>query len=138
MSNIISIDPGGTTGLAVSVGGEVATCTETDPEIVWSMCQRFDVIVIERFATSGMMSRYGLWTIELVGGVRAIAYLHNKQLFIHSPQERYAYQQIAHKMLLDRKVPFVIHEEDSTAHMLAYMERKDDQSYVRRCKQGVK
>jgi hypothetical protein len=122
-TNVLAIDPGGTTGIAVCIGGEIATCTSTDPEEVWGMCQRFDVIVIERFATSGMMSKYGLWTIEIVGGVRAIAYLHDKQLFIHSPQERYAYQQIAHKMLLDRKVPFVIHEEDALAHYLAYQER---------------
>ena len=121
--NILSIDPGGTTGIAVSVGGEIATCTSKDAQEVWGMVQRFDIIIIERFATSGLLSKYGLHTIEIVGGVKALCYTLDKPLYVHQPQERYAFQQQAHTMLLDRKVAFLIHEEDSLAHLLAYMER---------------
>jgi hypothetical protein len=122
---VISVDPGGTSGIAFELdSGQRATCALTDPNEVWSLAARdaFDVIVVERFTTSGVLSKYGLQTIEIVGGLRAIAHLYNKRLVLHYPQQRLAYMADAKQLLRDLKVPYVIHEVDATAHMLAYLE----------------
>lgn len=122
--SIVAIDPGGTTGIAVTVDGkEFNTCTYTTPEEVWSLVNLdpVDTVVIERFQTSDYLSKYGLLTIEIVGGVMGICHILGKRLVIHTPVQRYSQQDIAKRYLLDKGIPFAIHEEDALSHMLVFL-----------------
>jgi hypothetical protein len=126
MTGILAVDPGGTTGFALAFNGKIqATGTTKLAEEIWSIASRdaFDVIVVERFTTSGVLSKYGLLTIEIVGGLRAIAHLYGKTLVLHMPQHRLAYQTDAKTMLKEMGVHFVIHEVDALSHLLAYQAR---------------
>lgn len=124
MAAILSIDPGGTTGLAWSTEEEnnYATMVSTTKEEVWQLCEAFHVIVIERFSTSDYLSKYGLHTIEIVGGVKAICHLQHKTLVVHAPQNRYSCQDKAKEYLLAQREKFMIHEEDALAHLMYYLQ----------------
>lgn len=122
--SIVSIDPGQTSGIAVTVDGkEFNTCTYTTPEEVWDLVNlpSVDRVVIERFATSDYLSTYGLLTIEIVGGCKALCHTLGKPLIVHTPVQRYSQQDIAKQYLLEKGIPFVIHECDALAHMLVYL-----------------
>lgn len=132
---LLAIDPGGTTGYAVRFNfGDTVTGTTTDPEQVWSLVREASggaesTVIIERFATAGMLSRYGLHTIELVGGVRALCWEYSIKLVERQPQQRRAWQKQAEELLraqgrkrggcTDEKT-YMIHEEDALAHLLAW------------------
>jgi hypothetical protein len=122
--SIVAIDPGGTSGIAVTTDGEeFQTCTYTTAEEVWSLVAlpTVDAVVIERFATSDYLSKYGLLTIEIVGGVKALCQHLNKVLVIHVPQNRYSQQDLADKYLKELGIPYVIHESDALAHLFYYL-----------------
>lgn len=122
--SIVSIDPGGTSGIAVTVDGkEFNTCTYTTPEEVWDLVKlpSVDRVVIERFQTSDYLSKYGLLTIEIVGGVKALCYTLNKPLIVHTPVQRYSQMDIARQYLLEKGLPFMDHELDSLAHMMTFL-----------------
>lgn len=122
--SIVSIDPGGTTGIAVTVDGkEFNTCTYTTPEEVWSLINlpSVDKVIIERFQTSDYLSKYGLLTIEIVGGCKALCYILNKPLVIHTPVQRYSQMDVARQYLLGKGLPFMDHELDSLAHLFVHL-----------------
>lgn len=120
---IIAIDPGKTTGIAVYDGTTLATEVLLSQTAVWDRISPVgvDTVVIERFSTADYLSKYGLLTIEIVGGVKAICYQQGKTLVVHSPQNRSSMQETAHTHLKGKNVPFMIHEEDALAHMLYYL-----------------
>lgn len=128
MSGVVAVDPGGTIGVAIELYTPpdklIKTCTFTNPEDIWKFAAdpTFDTIVVERFITSGRVDKYGMLTIEIVGGLKAIAITTGKKLVTHLPQNRYAWQKDAHLWLVDQSDPFVIHEEDALAHLLCYLE----------------
>lgn len=122
--SIVAIDPGGTTGIAVTDNGtDFLTCTYTTPEEVWDLVSRepVDTVVIERFQTSDYLSKYGLLTIEIVGGTKALCHILHKKLVVHVPQNRYSQQDVAKSYLKELDLPFVIHEEDALAHLMYYL-----------------
>ena len=132
---LLAIDPGGTTGYAVRFNsGSTVTSTTTDPEQVWGLVRDAgrsagSTVIIERFATAGMLSRYGLHTIELVGGVRALCWAYSIKLVERQPQQRKAWQKQAEELLRAQRRKrggctdgrtYMIHEEDALAHLLAW------------------
>lgn len=132
----LSIDPGLHTGIARNVNGVYSTtCLVGEFEnhtqiLVWRyiidnhLALKQGYVVIERFATAGVLSKYGLETIHIVGGTLALCQAFNIKVHIHIPQNRYAFQKQAKEML--KKTKHVIHEEDALAHLLAreYLESK--------------
>lgn len=125
-SNILAIDPGGTTGVAFQVFDRaenmlIVTTTVTEPEELYDIVigTEWDEIVCEKFSTAGLLSKYGLLTIELVGGVRALAYCMSRPFHYRAPQNRKAFQDEA-KNTYFAAMKHIIHEEDSLAHLLAW------------------
>ncbi len=124
--NILSCDPGGTTGIAMQIVSPdrqqrlVQTMTTSTPEELYDLVARYtwDTVLCERFSTAGRMSAIGIYTIQLVGGVHALCHQFKVQFIYRSPQNRKAFQDDAAKYLLPTK--HVIHEVDALAHLLAW------------------
>lgn len=134
---IISIDPGGTTGIAIRMPDNTINTMAlassrgsiTAAEELWELVPSATQIVIERFATSGLISRYGLATVELVGGVKALCHHLKIPLAVRMPQQRRAFQHLAYSSLSQLGLKrsdtgnagtFTVHEEDALAHLLAW------------------
>lgn len=127
-ANLLAIDPGGTTGLAMQLNSPdrqqrlVKTATTDTPEQLFDIVAEYkwDAVIIERFVTAGRMSKYGLYTIELVGGVRALCHAYGVPFQVRQAQNRKAFQDVAHNFLMNSGVKFVDHEEDALAHLLSW------------------
>lgn len=117
---IISIDPGGTTGLAIRYpDGQWMTVALTRPSELWEFFEAGpDHVVFEIFTPQGRADQYMTYTIELVGGIKALLYALKLTGTAHTPGARVAYMLQAEEML--RPHEHVIHEVDALAHLLAY------------------
>jgi hypothetical protein len=119
---VCAIDPGGTTGIAIRLPTEtdnLQTCVAKTPEELYDLINRGHIthIVIETFQAQ-LISRHGLDTVEIVGGVKALCHVLNIELETHMPQDRYPFQQEAKQLLQGKHT--VIHEQDALAHLLRY------------------
>lgn len=134
---IVAIDPGLTTGIAYRM-----VLNEGEPPEVWTdesktledlleqlRENQIQVVVVERFATSGRISRYGLETVEIVGALRGFAWCHNIQLVKQTPQSRRSWIDDANAhpgaSLHGRKKHEGRHERDALAHLLQYVYFKE-------------
>lgn len=80
-------------------------------------------VCVEQFSTMQYLSKAGLNTIELVGGVIHVCNLYDVVCFRHAPMHRTPFQDEAHRLLSERRksvsgFKFVVHEEDALAHLL--------------------
>ena len=124
--NIIAVDPGQTTGVAMQIVSPdeqqrlVKTTTADTPETIFDLVANYkwEVVVCENFATAGRMSKYGLYTVRIVGGIQALCHYLKIPLAMRQPQNRTAFQDDAAKYLMPTK--HVIHEVDALAHLLAW------------------
>ena len=128
---IIAIDPGGTTGVAVRLDtGVCVTATYSDygegnKFEFWRFLQnnttpRETIVVCERFYAGGRIGSPGENTLQLIGAIKAICWLRPVDLVMRTPQQRLAWTTEARKQLQATRLPFVIHEMDSLAHLLSY------------------
>lgn len=118
--NVISIDPGGTSGVAVrGRDGTILTAACKSPEQVYELVSADGVeqVVIERFAAQ-LISKYGLHTVRIVGGVYALCWHLGIPYKEHSPQDRYPFKKEAREILKGR--PVVIHEIEALEHLLRW------------------
>lgn len=115
----MGIDPGGSTGVAYSINGHYITNTITDQNELYKLIydNKPDVIAVERFATDHMVSRDGLHTIEIVGGVKALCSVLGIALHIHTPQFRKAFMHPAQQQM-SGVIGKTVHEIDAMAHLL--------------------
>lgn len=115
----MAVDPGGSTGVALKIGEQYITNTLTDAKDVWKLIYEHhpDVLAVEAFATDHMVSRHGIHTIEVVGGVKALCVVLGIAIHIHTPQFRKAFMFPAQQELsgVIGKTP---HEIDALAHLL--------------------
>lgn len=122
---ILSIDPGGTTGLAVrGENNKIATCVVKTPEEVYAFIRvGIDYVVCENFKAE-VISKYGLHTVKIVGGAYALAYVQNIHFVLHEPQDRYPFKSDAKELLETRKKElkqsYMVHELDALAHLLRF------------------
>lgn len=127
--NLIAIDPGGTTGIAVKMAAadHYATSTETSPEKVWQLLTAclWDHVIVEKFATGGRISKYGLDTVEIVGGIRALCHTLRFPISLRQPTQRYAWQETAKDYLKSQGTHHVIHEIEALAHLMAWQDKYD-------------
>lgn len=122
----LAVDPGGHIGIAWKVDGNYHTLMTEDPIDLWDMIYRpyqvesWSTIIVEHFSTAGNMSTHGRNTIEIVGGVIALAHITRTTLILHSPYTRKAHLAKATGLLKLRLPKPVIHEHDALAHLLAW------------------
>lgn len=118
---VLSIDPGVTTGIALRVdeNGSWITCVCKEWQEVCDLIKidSLDQIVIENFAAENI-SKYGLITVRIVGGIQFVSRKYDIPLKIHNPQDRYPFRTQAKLMLEDRK--HTVHEMDALSHLLRW------------------
>lgn len=136
----IAVDPGADTGIAVLTSrNEIVTLTldtsEGDVAGLLSLLveQAPHTVVVERFITSGMMSRYGLHTVELVGAIKAWQHLNNDattgrppvDLVFRTPSQRTVCVPEAKRILSLRRSTLgarhTDHEVAALAHLIGWM-----------------
>lgn len=119
---VLSIDPGGTTGIAIRFpNGEIETFVCKTPEELYDFIKQvrenLEQIVIEDF-NAETISKYGIYTVRLVGGVTALARVFEIPLKVQLPQMRYPFRVEAQNIVKDRRT--VIHERDALSHLLRF------------------
>lgn len=120
---ILAVDPGMTTGLAFNINGVYQTQAVTDPTEIYDYIRnnKFDVVVCEQFVTSNIHShRYGIRTVEIVGGVEAICYVSKVPFHRRTPHQRLPAMPRAKAILKAMRRPFVDHEQDALAQLLCW------------------
>lgn len=118
MKNVLAIDPGQTTGIAIKLNGSYTTCVANSPEEVWELVSKlqWDTVICENFATAGRISTYGLLTVRTIGGIQAICWKYKLPLVMRMPQHRYSKQAKAK----EANIATTIHEQDALAHLLSW------------------
>jgi hypothetical protein len=140
MPNVIAVDPGGTTGVAVRIGETITTCTCKTPEELYDLITSsgWEAIAIEPFTpfnAASRISKYGLYTVRLVGGVQALAYHLKIPIVEQPPAKRIPFVRQANELLVKMRRDFVVHEVDALSHLLCwerYNGRKASSTSVRR------
>ena len=121
---IIAVDPGATTGLAWCddmASDEYSTSVTRDAEELWQLVCLPGVtdVVVEDFQTAGRISKYGLQTVRLVGGLEALSYKVGFTIHVRMPMHRYSQMKVAKKMA-PSGTKTRRHEVDALAHLLAW------------------
>jgi hypothetical protein len=119
---VLAIDPGGSTGVALRLpdGSYTTTTTSTPSELFDIILEKPDVVICELFATGGRVDKYMIYTIDLVGGIKALCYALGVRCVMHTPQRRYPWLLAANSLL--PKSYALRHEVDALAHLLAFEE----------------
>lgn len=123
MAGIICIDPGITSGIAYKLGTIYQTCVANTNVQVYEFLRDydFDTVIIEQFNASNI-SKYGLRTTEIVGGVEAICWLRHLPLIRRTPAQRIPFLRRAAVMLKDK--PHMDHQIDALAHLLSWEHKR--------------
>lgn len=143
--NILAFDPGGHSGVALRLDGELSTCITMNYKDTWDFIQPgLDVIVYERFASSIATSHDALYTIELCGGIQALAERLGIEVVRHEPQNRIAFVTKAREIITEMRGDDVkgdgfVHEADALAHLLAfeYLESRGKRARTRNWGRGL-
>lgn len=123
----LGIDPGVTTGMAIAFieEGEIKyhTWTCNTKEEVWDFITPIvEQACVEQFEAQ-LISKYGLHTVELVGGIEAMCHTRNIPLYRHTPQQRYPYLEAAGQLRTKGK-GHTHHEKDALAHVLRNLSKR--------------
>jgi hypothetical protein len=130
---VLSLDPGGTTGIAWRLpGGVYVTQTCDTPDCLYEiMCHgKPDVVIVEDFETGGRVNQFSIYTIKLVGAALALAYSLGSEVYLHMPIERRAMLRKSRDFLTQSRGPgqgsgtrnpaWVVHEKDALAHLFTW------------------
>lgn len=121
---VLAYDPGVTTGIALrGRKGEYATMVTKDQDEAWEFIRpdRVDLVIFENFAAQ-RISKYGLKTVRVVGGIESRCSLHKIQIIKHTPQQRRAWIDIARKWLIENTGSKGTgqHEIDALSHIFCW------------------
>lgn len=119
---VIAVDPGITTGIATFIDDKYGSLELTPYMGVWDFLEQpWDLVICENF-TAEQISKYGVTTIRIIGGIEAICYRRKIPLQFHRNVDRLPYIARAKKLLLDlhgMRLPRD-HRIDSMAHLLRW------------------
>jgi hypothetical protein len=124
----LGIDPGLTTGMAIAFINErnmlqYMTWTCNTKQQVWDfITDTIEQVCVEQFEAQ-LISKYGLHTVELVGGIEATCYIRGIKLTRQTPQQRYPYLEAA-SMLRTKGKGHTHHEKDALAHVLRNLNQR--------------
>lgn len=140
---ILAVDPGITTGMATYIDGQWNTFVcpksfEAVYQVVMSGID-WDLIIVEGFATPGLIASYGIDTVELIGAVKALCWWAKLECVVQYPVERRGNLSDA-KMLMQNVLKtkrYQTHQLDAVSHILTYMRKHKEQfpEYVTMIKQ---
>jgi hypothetical protein len=131
---ILGVDPGLSTGVAVAYFGtetkryNYITSTHTEVGTVLDLVDvPVELVIIERFSAA-LIDKYGLHTVDLVGGVKAMARHHGITLIEHTPTQRKPYIEYAASLVPpdegvtrhDQR-----HEIDALSHIVRWLYQRD-------------
>jgi hypothetical protein len=124
---VMGIDPGVSTGVALAYFEDewyYVTNTCKDPSEVWEqICSPITVLVVEQFSAQ-LISKYGIHTVEVVGGVIALAWKHGIEVIRDTPQQRRPYLEYARAQVPPRGAHTqhdLRHEVDALSHVVRYL-----------------
>lgn len=114
--SIMAIDPGGTIGVAWRRADRIHLAQLGSKEDLWTLIKEVKPanVAYERFATAGRLSKYGLLTIEICGGVEALCWALDIPCFRQTPGQRYGLMKEAQQHRAR------VHETDALAHLLTW------------------
>lgn len=127
-NSVMSIDPGARhIGMAFRIYGRYDTCKGATQDDLFSFFKpelSLDLVIIERFEAQ-LISSYGITTVELVGGIRALCWYRNIPIVEQMPQYRIAFIQSAKDLRRalnkeQHRVGLDLHECDALAHLLSW------------------
>lgn len=122
---ILAIDPGETNGVAAYINGKYITTIIKNPTDFYQFFHGgLDAVVIEQFAAS-VISKHGLHTVRMVGGIEALCGYLNIPLKHQTPQERIAFIDFARRLVRKQDTYISVgdrhhHQVDALAHLLRY------------------
>jgi hypothetical protein len=119
MTLTLAIDPGVTTGIALRMPGSLFTTEVEDETDLFRLVIMATEVVYENYAGQ-IISKYGLHTVRLVGGIIALCWRERIQVTRHVPTDRLPFMRDAKKILVGRGEKYSQHELDSLAHLLRY------------------
>lgn len=128
MRVVLGIDPGVSTGVAIAI--ESVECgtnywhyisfTSTR-EDMWEMIKSpVTQVVVEEF-NAQLISKYGLHTVEAVGGVMALCARENIPVVRDTPQQRNPYIDKARTLVKNGYLHANRHEVDAMSHVLFWL-----------------
>lgn len=126
---IVAFDPGVHVGIAWRDDNGKLGATMIYNNLVLTykyIINRPDVVVFEDFETSGNISKDGLYTVRVVGGIQALCLEHHVPCVLQIPQARYSTMDEA-KAYIKRTLgrgKYTPHHIDALAHLLAYESRQ--------------
>lgn len=122
---LMGVDPGVTTGVALKIGDRYLTTTTRERNELWDMIKKYkpDKLAFETFARSGRVDQNMIYTMELVGSIRAVTYVLGIASYGQAPQTRRSYLLDAETILKNSGAKFVEHEKDALAHVLFLEDR---------------
>lgn len=85
------------------------------------------ICVFEDFQTAGNISKDGLYTVRVIGGIQTLCLEHNIPCVLQIPSARYSFRDDAAAYLTrlrGSKRRWVVHEMDALAHLLAFENRQ--------------
>lgn len=134
---IIAIDPGGTSGIAMREHDDSLSYIQLHKpgevyEFLWRMLGSWkgeivEAIVCENFTTAGRISKDGLHTVRIIGGVQAIGIIKGVPVYTPEPSQRKMCKDEAER--LAPKGYELRHQRDALMHLLAYEYRKSQGRY---------
>lgn len=121
---ILSVDPGILSGIAVRIHDTYRTFTTKTNSDIYSLVieSRWDYVIVESFATDNNISKFGLRTVELVGGLEALCW-HDGLTFVRrTPMQRtpFVYRAKQKLALLQQVHTITPHEISALSHLIGF------------------
>lgn len=131
---ILAIDPGVTTGLAYKLpDGSYQTVAlgQYEEDAVWnSITPNLDLVIYENFKCV-IISKFGLYTVRLIGGIQALCKSRGIRLVKQEPADRKPFVVLAASYLKEHDhTTWMIHQKDALAQLMCYEYRNGNTQHI--------